>query len=98
MKFRRFGFAGKATIKSVAGLLLCVLLIAAILVVFNKIDDPADDFSKTLFGYLLLFPVFLILTQLLFPIAMSVRSWLAGLLFIACSMWFVSDSGGTTYH
>ncbi|WP_288350530.1 hypothetical protein [uncultured Thalassospira sp.] len=98
MKFRRFGLAGKATIKSVAGLLLCVLLIAAILVVFNKIDDPADDFSKTLFGYLLLFPVFLILTQLLFPIAMSVRSWLAGLLFIACSMWLISELGGATYR
>ncbi|OSQ45658.1 hypothetical protein [Thalassospira alkalitolerans] len=98
MKFKKFGFAGKATIKSVAGLLICVLLIAGILVVFKKIDDPTDDFSKTLFGYLLLFPAFLFLTQLLFPFSLSVRSWLAGMLFIACSMWLASAFGGATYH
>jgi hypothetical protein len=97
MKLQRFGFAGKPTIKSTAGLLICLALIAGIFAVFAKIDDPAGAFSKKLFGNLLLFPAFLFLIQVLFPISLSVRSWLAGLLFIVSSMWFVSAFGDATY-
>lgn len=97
MKFQRFGFAGKPTIKSTAGLLICLVLIAGIFAISANIDEPTGDFSKTLFGNLLLFPAFLFLIQVLFPISLSARSWLAGLLFIVSSMWFVSAFGNAIY-